>query len=56
MSKTIEPTYESIWNTLNSLDVSNLVRSKNDCMYLPWMKAWSELMRFYPEATYHFGS
>ena len=54
MSKTL-PTYESIWDTLNSLDVSHLVRNKNDCMYLQWMKAWSMLMKFYPEATYHFG-
>ncbi len=49
------PTYESIWKTLKAVDVSDVVQTKNDCMYLQWMRAWSILMDHYPQAIYKYG-
>lgn len=41
-----------IFNTLNSVDVSEKVKEKNKLIYLSWASAWSEVKKKYPDATY----
>lgn len=42
----------SIFDTLNSVDVSSKVRQKNNLSYLSWSDAWTEVKKKYPNATY----
>lgn len=44
---------KDIFNTLNSVDVSNKVKEKNGLSYLSWSSAWAEVKKRYPNATYY---
>lgn len=41
-----------VFKTLNSVDVSNKIRTKNDLRYLSWASAWAETKKLFPEATF----
>ena len=43
---------ESIFETLNKVDVSNKTKEKGGLTYLSWSSAWAEVKKKYPEATY----
>lgn len=43
---------KSIFETLNSVDVTNKVKEKGGLTYLSWSSAWAEVKKKYPEATY----
>ncbi|MFQ9922068.1 MAG: DUF1071 domain-containing protein [Beduini sp.] len=43
---------ESIFNTLNKVDVSDKIERKNGLSYLSWAYAWGEVKKLYPYATY----
>lgn len=43
---------KSIFEVLNSIDVSGKVKEKNKLSYLPWASAWSEVKKVYPEASF----
>lgn len=47
-------TYQAIWETLSSVDVSGMVEQKMGLTYLSWAHAWGTLMAHYPQATYEF--
>lgn len=49
-----EPTYQSVWETLSVVDVSERAEKKNGLTYLSWAWAWGTLMEHYPQATYEF--
>ena len=49
-----EPTYQSVWETLSKVDVSERAEKKNGLTYLSWAWAWGTLMEHYPQATYEF--
>ena len=49
-----EPTYQSVWETLSKIDVSERAEKKNGLTYLSWAWAWGTLMEHYPQATYQF--
>lgn len=42
----------SVFEQLNSVDVSAKVERKKDMNYLPWAWAWAEAKKRYPNATY----
>ena len=42
----------SIFSTLNNVNVNENVEKKNGLSYLPWAWAWTEVKRYYPNATY----
>lgn len=42
----------SIFETLNSIDVSKYVKNKGRFSYLPWSDAWSIVKTHYPNARY----
>ena len=42
---------ESVFNTLNEINVSNKTKEKNKLTYLPWAAAWEAVKRIYPDAT-----
>lgn len=46
---------KSVFETLNSVDVSSKIKSKNKLAYLPWASAWAEVKKRYPDATYDIG-
>ena len=43
---------KSIFEVLNSIDVSGKVKEKNKLSYLPWASAWAEVKKVYPEASF----
>lgn len=43
---------KSVFNSLNSIDVSEKDKEKNGFTYLSWASAWGEIKKRYPEATY----
>lgn len=45
-------TKKSVFETLNGVDVSEKTKEKNSLTYLPWITAWSEVKKRYPDATY----
>lgn len=42
----------TIFETLNSIDVSKYVKSKGRFSYLPWADAWAIVKQHYPDARY----
>lgn len=47
-----ESNYPDVFNTLNSINVGNKTKEKNNLTYLPWAAAWEAVKRIYPEATF----
>lgn len=45
------PVKNDVWHKLSQVDVSHLVQSKNGMDFVPWMDAWAELKKHYPDAT-----
>lgn len=45
-------TEKNIFESLNSVDLTEKVKSKNNLTYLPWSSAWSEVKRRYPDANF----
>lgn len=43
---------DSIFNKLNSIDVSDKVEKKQNLSYLSWAYAWGEVKKLYPNANY----
>lgn len=43
---------KSVFDTLNSVDVSEKVKDKNGLTYLSWSSAWSEVKKKFPDATF----
>lgn len=43
---------KSVFDTLNSVDVSEKVKQKNNLTYLAWSSAWAEVMKRYPDSTF----
>ena len=43
---------KSVFETLNSVDVSAKLKTKNNLTYLSWASAWAEVKKRYPDATY----
>ena len=43
---------KSVFDTLNSINVSEKVERKNGLSYLSWAWAWGELCKVYPKASY----
>ena len=42
----------NVFETLNSLDLSEKSKEKNSLSYLPWAEAWAEVKKVYPEAQF----
>lgn len=42
----------SVWHTLEKVDVSTFIEKKNGFNYLSWSDAWAALKRIYPDAQY----
>jgi len=40
----------NVFETLNSLDLSEKSKEKNNLSYLPWAEAWAEVKKIYPDA------
>lgn len=43
---------KSVFETLNSINVSGKTEKKNGLTYLSWAYAWAEVKKLYPNATY----
>ena len=43
---------KSVFETLNSIDVSDKVERKGNLNYVSWAVAWGELKKVYPDASY----
>lgn len=43
---------KSVFQTLNEIDISDKVKTKNGSKYLPWSDAWAFVKSNYPSATY----
>lgn len=43
---------KSVFQTLNEIDISSKVKTKNNNKYLPWSDAWAFVKSIYPKATY----
>lgn len=43
---------QSMFEKLNSIDVSKYTEKKQNLTYLSWANAWAEFKKVYPEATY----
>ena len=43
---------DSIFNTLNAINVNDKTEKKNGLTYLSWAWAWGEVKKLYPNATY----
>ena len=41
-----------VFETLNRIDVSNKIKTKNNLKYLSWASAWAEVKKVFPDATY----
>ena len=48
----MENNKKSIFETLNSINVSGKTEKKNGLTYLSWAYAWAEVKKLYPNATY----
>lgn len=48
----MENNKKSIFETLNSINVSGKTEKKNGLTYLSWAYAWGEVKKIYPNATY----
>ena len=46
------PENKSIFNVLNSVDVSDKIKTKNNLSYISWASAWAEVKKKYPDAQY----
>ncbi len=46
----------SVFDVLNSVDVSEKIKEKGKFSYLPWASAWAEVKKRYPDATYQIYS
>lgn len=42
----------NIFDSLNGVDLTDKVKTKNNLTYLPWSSAWSEVKKRYPDATF----
>ena len=47
-------TFKDIWNTLRSLDLTDLEYQKSTLTYIGWADMYAKLMDIYPQATYKF--
>jgi len=45
---------KSVFETLNTINLSSEVKAIQGNNYLPWNKAWAEVCKVYPTATYEF--
>jgi len=43
---------KSVFETLNSVNVSDMIEKKQNLSYLAWASAWEALLTHYPEANY----
>lgn len=43
---------KSVFDTLNAVDVSNKVKTKNGLKYLSWISAWAEVKKVDPNASF----
>ncbi|MCF0187407.1 MAG: DUF1071 domain-containing protein, partial [Bacteroidaceae bacterium] len=43
---------ESVFNTLNAINVNGHTEQKNGLTYLSWAFAWEEVKKNFPDATY----
>ena len=43
---------KSVFETLNSINVSDKIEKKGNLSYLSWAWAWAELKKHYPTSTY----
>lgn len=48
----MEESKKSVFETLNAVDVSEKTKEKNGLTYLPWITAWQEVKKRYPDAQY----
>lgn len=48
----MENNKKSVFETLNSINVSGKTEKKNGLTYLSWAYAWAEVKKIYPNATY----
>lgn len=48
----MENNKKSVFETLNSINVSGKTEKKNGLTYLSWAYAWAEVKKLYPNATY----
>lgn len=48
----MENNKKSVFETLNSINVSGKTEKKNGLTYLSWAYAWGEVKKLYPNATY----
>ena len=49
----MEQNKKSVFETLNSINVSGKTEKKNGLTYLSWAYAWAEVKKLYPTAQYH---
>lgn len=49
----MENNKKSVFETLNTINVSGKTEKKNGLTYLPWAYAWVEVKKLYPTAQYH---
>lgn len=45
-------TLQSVFETLNAVDVAEKIEKKDNLSYLSWAWAWTELQKRYPDASY----
>lgn len=43
---------KSVFETLNAVDVTNKVKTKNNLKYISWSSCWSEVLKKYPDSTF----
>ena len=44
---------ESVYKVLSDVNVNDRIKEKNGLKYLSWSRAWSELLKLYPDAIFH---
>lgn len=44
---------ENYFTTLNSINIEDEVKQKNNLSYLPWAVAWERIKTIHPDATYY---
>ena len=49
----MENNKKSVFETLNTINVSGKTEKKNGLTYLSWAYAWAEVKKLYPTAQYH---
>ena len=47
-----KPSEQSVFSTLNSINVNDKAEKKNGLTYLSWAWAWGEVKKRYPDTTY----